>query len=345
MRILMSPRRSNKNSIGIFLQRVTEELLRRHYKVTGQLSHYTAIELLPWQQAFMFGTPRRLTRIIHTGKPFVVTIGRPEIQSEDETLGFAYLPEHEEQEKKMADAILRATKVAFISSYVRSVWQEIFLRRKSPFPEFKTSVVHHGVNLNLFAPDFKQRAGPFVIGMAGQFRRWQGLAVLFEVSRRLPFPHRLMLIGSMTPAFREAFNAGMSDPAVAARTTHVPWVDQKDLPHFYRQMHCFFHPNIGEPFGIVVAEALACGVPVVCPQYGGPAEFVLPNGGVAVRSEPWNYGPDFVEEMERAVLQIYRNQAAYAEGARQQATKHLSIGLCVDKYLDLMCLPRIAARE
>jgi hypothetical protein len=121
MRILMSPPPSNRNSIGIFLQRVASELEQRRYKVTGRFFHYAGFELLPWQNAFIFGTPRRAVKIVATGKPVVLTIGRPEIKEESEALGFPYLPQHVEQESRMTEAILSAPRVVFISRYVKSL--------------------------------------------------------------------------------------------------------------------------------------------------------------------------------------------------------------------------------
>lgn len=345
MRILISPKPSPKYSIGIFLQRVAGELQRRRYQVTSLLFHFTGRTLMPWQQAFIFGNPRHLPTLIASGKPFVITIGRPEIKEEDEALGFSYHLEHQQQEDAMVTTILQAPRIVFISHYVKGVWRDIFSRRNLLFPETRTAVVHHGVDLDQFSPIMKERNEPFVIGMAGQFRRVQGLVALLEISRRLPFPHRLMLVGSMTPEYREVFDDGMKDPKIAACTIHIPWVKQQDLPQYYRRMHCFFHPNIGEPCGIVVAEALACGVPVVCPQYGGPAEFVLPDGGIAVASEPWDYGEGFVEGMERAIIQIHSNWDIYSRGARQQATKYLSIANCVEAYLDIMSLPHSGVRN
>ena len=171
MRILMSPPPSNRNSIGIFLQRVANELERRHYKVTGKLFHYTGFEVLPWQKAFVFGTPRRAAKINASGKPVVLTIGRPEIKEENEALGFPYLPVHVEQEATMTEAIVHASQVVFISHYVRNVWREIFSRKGLAFPEPRTAVIHHGIDLEFFTPRPEQRAEPFVIGLAGEFRR------------------------------------------------------------------------------------------------------------------------------------------------------------------------------
>jgi glycosyltransferase involved in cell wall biosynthesis len=105
-------------------------------------------------------------------------------------------------------------------------------------------------------------------------------------------------------------------------------------------MHCLFHPVSGEPCGIVVTEALACGVPVVVPAYGGPSEFVLPDGGIAVEAKPYHYDDEFCDRMADAVTKVRENYDAFRRGARRQAELHLSITASVDEYLDMLDLPR-----
>jgi glycosyltransferase involved in cell wall biosynthesis len=344
-RILISPPPSKKYSVGIFLQRVANELEQRRHKVTGRLFHYAGFEVLPWKKAFVFGTPRWTAKILSSGKHVVLTIGRPEIREEDEALGFPYLPEHVEQERRMTEAILGASQVVFISEYVKEVWREIFSSKGLVFPEARAAVVHHGIDLTTFAPDDKPQTGPFVIGMAGQFRRVQGLKALFKISGRLTFPHRLMLVGSMSPEYRQVFDEGMKNPELRERTTYIPWVPVEELPNYYHQMSCFYHPIIGDSFGVVVIEALACGLPVACPKYSGLTEVVLPAGGIAVDCPRWDYGEAFTSGMEQAIIQIHANREKFAVGARQQAEKFLSIETCVDAYLDLMSLPRVAAHD
>jgi glycosyltransferase involved in cell wall biosynthesis len=46
----------------------------------------------------------------------------------------------------------------------------------------------------------------------------------------------------------------------------------EELPRFYAHACCFVHPAISEPWGLVINEAMACGLPVLCSANCGAAE-------------------------------------------------------------------------
>jgi glycosyltransferase involved in cell wall biosynthesis len=64
------------------------------------------------------------------------------------------------------------------------------------------------------------------------------------------------------------------------------------------------HPSHYETFGVVLIEALACGLPIVATACGGPEYIVTPKNGVLV--EPKN-----IEELSNAMLFIYKNIAKF----------------------------------
>ena len=54
-------------------------------------------------------------------------------------------------------------------------------------------------------------------------------------------------------------------------------LDQTELPEIYSSCDFFVFPSTTDTFGMVVAEALACGLPVVVSDVGGPQELFEPN--------------------------------------------------------------------
>ncbi len=54
------------------------------------------------------------------------------------------------------------------------------------------------------------------------------------------------------------------------------------VPAFMHGLHFFVSASRFESFGVAIAEALACGLPVVCTDSGGPADFVGDQDGLLV---------------------------------------------------------------
>jgi len=52
------------------------------------------------------------------------------------------------------------------------------------------------------------------------------------------------------------------------------WHDHEDLPDFLSASDVLVHASVNEQFGQVLVEAMACGLPVVAVNRGGPASIV-----------------------------------------------------------------------
>jgi glycosyltransferase involved in cell wall biosynthesis len=63
------------------------------------------------------------------------------------------------------------------------------------------------------------------------------------------------------------------------------WFDTMDeslMPSFYKSFNCFVLPTRGEGFGLPFLEAMACGVPVIGPMWGGNREFMNESNSMLV---------------------------------------------------------------
>jgi glycosyltransferase involved in cell wall biosynthesis len=110
-----------------------------------------------------------------------------------------------------------------------------------------------------------------------------------------------------------------SDPGYTASVTGsgeiepYPWTD--DAPGLLRHLDVLVLPSYEEPFGTVLAEAMAVGTPVVATRVGGLAE-VVDDGVTGRLVEPG--APDALAE---AVLDVLAHRAEMGAAARERAAR------------------------
>lgn len=90
---------------------------------------------------------------------------------------------------------------------------------------------------------------------------------------------RLLLIGSGAEEAR--LLKLVQKHRIAHCTQHRPWLDRAELLRTYSQASVFFFPS-HEGAGMVVAEAMSHGVPVLCYRNEGPGELVPPDSSLTV---------------------------------------------------------------
>lgn len=97
----------------------------------------------------------------------------------------------------------------------------------------------------------------------------------------------------------------------------------------FAHSHCVVYPSVNrEPFGMVVAEAMAQGAPVLVPDYGGVAEVVRDGdkvGGLTFKA--WDSG-DLANQLERLLLdrQLHRRLVRH--------TRDVAARFSVDRMAD-----------
>jgi glycosyltransferase involved in cell wall biosynthesis len=158
-----------------------------------------------------------------------------------------------------------------------------------------TEVLHNVVDVNQFspAPGNGRRLdelaglppaepGTLRVGLVATFARWKGQDVFLEAAARLLAQEparklRFYIIGS--PIYRTRGSqfsltelAGRAvELGIARRLGFIGF--QNDPATVYRALDVVVHASTQpEPFGLTIAEAMACGRPVVVSQAGGAAE-------------------------------------------------------------------------
>jgi glycosyltransferase involved in cell wall biosynthesis len=140
-------------------------------------------------------------------------------------------------------------------------------------------IIHPGVDHERFfpVPDVRSDRAEFVVLFVGHLHPRKGPVVLARAfpSVRAPLPVRAVFAGpdrGQADAVRRAVEAG----GVADRVEIRGAVPDDDLPDLYRAADVVVFPTVWrtEGFGLVAAEAMACGTAVVASRVGAIPEVV-----------------------------------------------------------------------
>lgn len=112
---------------------------------------------------------------------------------------------------------------------------------------------------------------PFRILYAGRYLHWKGMEFGIRAFARLlqSCPDASLLLTGGGPAERR-WKVIAAELGVADRITWLGWGKHEDIARVYRDHHVLLFPSLREPAGMVVAEAFAAGLPVVCFERAGP---------------------------------------------------------------------------
>jgi glycosyltransferase involved in cell wall biosynthesis len=142
----------------------------------------------------------------------------------------------------------------------------------------------------------------YVVGIVGRLQPWKGQDRFIEAIaelRRRGHPVRGLVVGgnshNLSPGYEALLRQLAVKSGVAPYITFTGHVDQP--AEQIQTMDVLVNASRQEPFGIVLLEAMALGVPVMAPAEGGPLEIIEPDrSGVLVRSPS---AASLVEGLER----------------------------------------------
>jgi alpha-1,6-mannosyltransferase len=140
---------------------------------------------------------------------------------------------------------------------------------------------------------------------AGRFTPEKKLNLLIDAVRKLGRPYHLVLVG------------GGDELPRYPQVSHIPFKrDQRQLARLLASCDVLVHPGDCETFGLIVLEAMACGLPVVGTRGGGVAELVCDQTGLLAQ-------PNSVDSLAEAIDAIYAcDMARLGANARRKAEEH-----------------------
>lgn len=135
------------------------------------------------------------------------------------------------------------------------------------FADSKIVVNPLGAELSQFYPVDDRNDDEFVVSFVGSIQIRKGVRYLLDAFARLKHPKkRLVIVGVMFDEMKEEIRRHS--------TEHVKFVGKADkakLRQIFSQSNAMVLPSVEDGFGLVIAEAMACGCPVIATENtGGP---------------------------------------------------------------------------
>ncbi|MHC4915310.1 MAG: glycosyltransferase family 4 protein [Planctomycetota bacterium] len=152
------------------------------------------------------------------------------------------------------------------------------------------TVVYGAVDLRKYRPDLdagralRERFGlepeARLAGIWCRFDEWKGIPIAVRAAGKLAgdFPGFKLLVAGGPTAGHEKYAEELRRLAESESPGSVlftGWLEPESIPQFVAGLDVAVHASTSpEPFGLVIAEAMAAGAPLVAPRVGSPLELV-----------------------------------------------------------------------
>lgn len=182
-------------------------------------------------------------------------------------------------------AFLFSCRLLAVSGAVRDHFVETSRWRRPG----KVDVVYDGINPERFSPSesgnsFREEIGvshgQMLVGMLGRINRWKGQEYFLDVAEEVLRSHPDAVFLMMGDPYRgedfllDRLKSRIKSKGLDGRVILKGF--RRDPRAVFSAIDIYVHPSVlPEPFGLVVAEAMAAGKPVVANDLGGVREIVV----------------------------------------------------------------------
>lgn len=201
----------------------------------------------------------------------------------------------------------------------------------APACKNKLFTIPNMVDTGFFVRPDKPPSGPFTFFCLAHLETGKGIDTLIQASdilgRLTDRPFRLSIGGDGPQRGQlERMSASLS---LENTVSFAGALDRGTVRDMLHGSHAFVLPSRFEAFGMVYAEAMACGLPVIATSAGGPAEFVGEENGLLVQ-------PGQAELLALAMRHMMDRYDEYKpERIRESTVRQFSKDVIATAYLRL----------
>lgn len=133
-----------------------------------------------------------------------------------------------------------------------------------------------------------------VIGFRASTLKYKGTQYIIDALRKIKAKKKITIIATDIPGMLEEFKDSY-------QIIDFGWINEcEKMVELYSAMDLFLMPSLGESFGMMAVEAMACGVPVIVFEGTAlPSTVFAPIGGIAVKPSS--------ENLMHAIIDIIEN--------------------------------------
>jgi glycosyltransferase involved in cell wall biosynthesis len=229
-----------------------------------------------------------------------------------------------------------STHIIAISQQNKSLIEMI----ESP-PYEKIHMIHHGIPIDeitnqdkLLKDDILERynlKGFKLVGNVSRLIPWKGQEIIIDVAERIIKNRKdvkFVLVGEGPD--KDRLMSIIKSKSLQNHVILAGWIDRDAIPSFYGLIDIYCHTATKEPFGFVIAEALANGTPVISANTGVASDVIIngTNGYIVEEGDIEAFYNGLSDCLNRDLRIIGNN-------AKQTAKNYLDFELMYKNYFNL----------
>ena len=217
-------------------------------------------------------------------------------------------------------------KQVFLDSDVNIAVSESLANTLTNMFDSSFSVIPNSVDTDYFIPLQNDKKSTYTFLNVAHLNKNKNQAMLIKAFAQLNKNHtetRLVILGGG----EEMNSLGnlVKELNISDKITLFGATSRNKVKEFMQLSDCFVLPSIVETFGVVLIEAMACGVPVLASKCGGPESIVTKETGVLFE----NNEDALLRAMSQAVMMNWD-----ALAIRRYACVHFSKDIVAQKLIE-----------
>lgn len=166
--------------------------------------------------------------------------------------------------KKVVQSVKKASAITVVSNFLADMLKEdIGLSRN-------IHIIPNGVNLEAFRPIDRstKEDRKFRLLFAGKLVGRKGFDAVETITQQMRGKIEVWAVGG-----------GSKNQRPSGSLKIIPPVPHQEMPTLYHNVDALLFPSMREGFGLVIAEAMACGLPIISTNSSAIPELVVDNKG------------------------------------------------------------------